>query len=345
MKDAGKGAGRHLESKKRMITVRPRANHHGLVPSLRRMSRPVLLAAVLALWLPSMAGCRSGPSEVAGGAAAEPVGGALDVGGTTEDAVGRLTGSNNGLELIKWLIDDQPSRIAEAMSRYTEPAMEGSPTDRALRRNGLRLVRIPLDSLDQLREELGGTKLETRGWHGQILEWRPLYALPLGRNPVTIAVDGHVRTYRGGELALLGRSWTVTMEDGPYLQLELVPAYLQTPPPRDYLQLLGTDRPQATEGFISMAVDLQLDPGFAYILTWEEPDTIWTAAGGRSSSSEEEVDASTDSSLRPGGIGVGPEFEAPPMLGQLLFSAESGRSGRGLLIFVPRVPAALFPPA
>jgi hypothetical protein len=253
------------------------------------------------------------------------------------DAVRRLTGNDNGLELHKWLVEDQPDLIASAMARYGRGDVLGPEADRRFRRNGLRFVRVALDDLSALLEALGGASVNVKGWHGQILQWRAIHELSLERHPQTLAVDGRFRRVEGGRLALLARAWTVLMEDGPHLQLELVPEYRrETRRSTDLRQLL--ERPDGTgasEPITTMAVDVALEAGFAYLLTYEAPQADWSESG---------APAPLEDAGGPAGQGVGPEAVAPRTLGQRLLWSDAGRTGRGVLVFVPRIPRELYPP-
>lgn len=260
---------------------------------------------------------------------------------TSDEAVAianRLTGADNGLEVREWLVDDDPVVIAGAVAALGEPALPGADTDARWRRNGLRFVRVPADRLDVLLESLGGSTVNLQGWHGQVTRWRAVHDLDVGRG-CAVAIDGRVQRFRNGQLSLMMRSWTMPMETGPRIQFELIPAFEPAVRPSDYAQLLG-EVPLGPEPIPSMAVELRLEPGFAYVLTYAEPDETWFEE------SLEDADASASTSDRRdtgSAPDIGPPVDAPPTLGQFLLSRRTLPPRRGVIVFVPRVPPSMGP--
>lgn len=237
----------------------------------------------------------------------------------------RLTHRDNGLEVRKWLVPDDAAALARAMAAHAEADALEPEDARRLRRNGLRLVRVALPEVEPLLAAIGGASLDVNAWHGQMPRWGPLHEVAIPAPGIVLAVDGRIRRCPAGKLQLLGRSWTMPMEDGPRMLLELAPAHAAPGGPRDLRGLLGgPDR--APQRFESLAAEAMLDPGYAYALTCEAPAVDWF--GGPAPDAGQ------------GGGGAGPMAEAPRTIGQVMLSNEGPRPLRGVLLFIPRLPAS-----
>src|SRR5688572_26274372 len=162
----------------------------------------------------------------------------------------RLTNTDNGLELRRWSVLDQPQVLRQVLARHRDgEALDAEALNR-LRRNGFRFIRVPLEALPELLSDLGGASIDRTEWHGQVHVWPPLAQRPVAQGPsaprhgrrdaasppanrygsgAAVAVDGRIDRYDRGEFRLLARSWTVHMEDGPFLHLELLPEHYCQP--------------------------------------------------------------------------------------------------------------------
>lgn len=255
---------------------------------------------------------------------------------------GILLGDDNGLEVRQLVVMDDPQVIARTMGPWvgqTQGHVSAELLAR-LRRNGFRLVRVPLQELDELLDQLGGASMDVIAWHGPVLTWRDLHALALGEAGYTIAVDGRVRRYWGGAMQLLARAWVVPMEYGPRIQLELVPVHLRGQ--SQYHRLLGQDYRDA-RALGSLAMNIMLEPGYGYILTCEQPQVEWATE-------DDAANEATDAAGVHGSSGVGiltsmigPEAETPMTLGELMLSSHGNRPSRGMLVFTGRVREGLYP--
>jgi hypothetical protein len=276
----------------------------------------------------ALAGCasdRPGPAAAgddgSGAAAAE-----------AEAILHRLVNTDNGLEVRRWVVGDDPEVIAAAFARYRV----GEPLDAdrvaALRRDGLRFVRVRAPQLNDLLDELGPAPVEVVAWHGQVLTWRELQVRNIGPEGVTLAAGGRAHRLDAGRLRLMARSWTVPMEQGPYLNLELLPEY--APPPGPSLRrLLGA---QDLHGrlFPTARVETLLEPGYAYILLGEAPQRRWPSADAGAAPAPAAPGPQTT---------VGPGAASPSSLGELLLIGDEPPT-RALLVFVPRIPDRLWQP-
>ena len=91
-----------------------------------------------------------------------------------------MLNADNGLEVRDWVIMERGPRIAAAIARFGQPALVDASADASLRRNGLRLVRIPTGELESLLVSLGGASVDATAWHGQVYRWRELVQYPIG---------------------------------------------------------------------------------------------------------------------------------------------------------------------
>ncbi len=275
-----------------------------------------LIAAATAL----LGGCAS-PGPLAETAQAPP------------DWLKRFVNTDNGLELRRWDVADDPRRIGAALMQFAGGPVLDPQRVWALRRNGLRFVRVRADQVDALLDALGPTSLDLSAWHGQIVQWRNLLELRIEGGDAAIAVDGHAERCGPGHLRLMARAWTVQTERGALLNLELLPKHQ---PPRSLrLQRLLGERAPPGRLFWSLALEVQLEPGFAYVLTGASPQAEWTAPGTAAGIAgvERQVPAP----------GLGPAADAPPTLGELFFTGgEPPR--RSMLVFLPRIPDGLLSP-
>jgi hypothetical protein len=246
---------------------------------------------------------------------------------------GPTLASDHGLQIRQWRIADQPQVTAEVMGRFGEPVQLDPPTAEMLRRNGLRLRRVPLAHLEDLMQQLGGASMSVDSWFGQAYQWQIIATAPIRPQPTGVAIDGRTRRFVGGRMELMFRGWTVPMEEGPVMLLELLPRYNRSRASR--LDQMLRRRVFEGELFTSMNVELLMEPGWAYLLMFESPSVIW--AGQDDSSS-----AATGS---PRSIpSAGPEAVAPLTVGEILLREDTFPPHRQVLLFVPRIPPRAYPP-
>ncbi len=233
----------------------------------------------------------------------------------------RMLTPGNGLLLRRWVVSDNADRISAALLRYRDGQVLDAKTDESLRRNGMRLVRVRADQVDDLLGDLGVGPSDVAAWHGQVVEWRELYQRTVSGPGATLAVSGRVRSIPQGQLRLMGRSWTVLMEDGPYLTLEMLPQ-LRRPQEPSLYRLLG-DTDLQGEVLADLAIEIELEHGYVYVLTGETP---------------------TANRIDPPGEIAGPNVETPDTLGEFLFFQRTEPPLRTLLVFVPRISDRLLRP-
>lgn len=265
----------------------------------------------------------------------------------------RLTGANNGLELRRWTVVDAPDRVVNVLSTHADGAAADQVAVDRLKRNGLRFVRVSADQLEPLVAELGGATMDRNEWHGQVYDWRALMEQPIDASGLAVAIDGRVRRFDRGEFRMLIRGWTVQMEDGPYMHLEILPQH-HVPRANDLRRLLGEKPADAGEAFATLSLDLQLEAGYAYVLVSEPPEIDWPSLDRPASERVVEAGADASNAAKPpprpraGRVGpldgVGPDAGAPLTLGEVLLPTAVSPPMRQVLVFVPKIPLELFPP-
>ena len=254
----------------------------------------------------------------------------------------RLLSSDNGLEVRNWVIMERSPRMAAAIASFGQSALVDASADASLRRNGLRLVRIRAGELESLLASLGGASVDATTWHGQIYQWRELVQYPIGPAGMAVAVDGRVRRFERGTFRLMFRSWTVPMEDGPRLQLQLLGQFDRPQP--DPFRRFVTDRRVTGEVFHSFAFQIQLEVGFGYALLFESPSVDWSFGPADQLEARAEPVAAESNGQVGDQEQVGPKADAPPTFGELLLRTDARPPTRRVLVFVPKFPPAAFPP-
>ena len=246
-----------------------------------------------------------------------------------DNILDHILNSDNGLLLRKWIVSDDAVRIGSALTHYEQGQVLGASALETLRRNGLRFVQVRADRLDDLLGELGVNPYDVAAWHGQILDWRELYHRKIKGPGMALAIAGRVRTIPPGRLRIMGRSWTVLMEDGPYLSLELLTVLIRPQVP-SLSQLLGDPDLQG-EVIDRLSVEVELRHGYGYVLTGEAPASTWEGPPPVEPGASERAS-------------VGPAADTPDTVGEFLFASHAEPSTRRLLVFVPRIPERLLRP-
>ncbi len=246
------------------------------------------------------------------------------------EALRQLLQADNGLQVRAWTVSDNSDRIGAALSRHGDGRAVGPQEEATLRRNGFRLVRVPADSLEAVLDEIGVGPVEVRAWHGQVNDWRQIRQRVMRADPTVIAAGDSVRSFEPGVLRLMARCWTIQMEDGPYMNLQLMPVY-ERPRLEAYHRMLG-DRRLHGETFTGLSIELLLAEGYAYVLTGESPAAVWRHEEGAGAPDRRE------------GREIGPSASTPPTLGETLFTESAEPPLRSLLVFVPQIPPRLYHP-
>lgn len=294
----------------------------------------VLLAAA------SVAGCEAPPE----GDAAAP--GTL-FSEQQRDLSSLFNAGENGLEVRQWVLEATPEAVASVLMRFRDGEAMDQPTREALERNGLRVVRVPLEELESMLGELGVPSRHIRTWFGQVTTWRDVLTSPVDETSRALVVSGRVRRFADGNYSLMLRSWTLMMEDGPRMELEMIPRH-DRPEVSNTVPLLGAKRTAET-WLHAVRAEMLLESGYAYVMVYESPSVVWREPGEGESV---RVAPGSDGGGRGPGVGpddVGPYHAtglsaiAPPTVGEVLLGRESGKPRRHLLAFVPKIPERFQP--
>jgi hypothetical protein len=194
-------------------------------------------------------------------------------------------------------------------------------------------------------DALGGASVNVTGWHGEAHDWRELYGRDVGTERRSLVHDGRHRRFEHERMRIMIRAWTLQLEGGPAMQLELHTA-LQRGRRNRMNTLLRQARGEADERLEDMNLDTLLEVGFAYVLTGESPDVVWEFARTDIAPGQEpavDQDDTPDGAERPSGRTVGPGASAAMSVGEYLFQVEAGSIGREIIVFVPRIPQAMIP--
>lgn len=286
-----------------------------------------------------LAGCAVTPTELPTPAVPE----------ATNFAVGPLAAvmsGENGMELRKWIVPDDPEAIAEALDQFTAP-LDDDDLRWELQRNGYQLLRLRAEDVEPMLAAFGPAVSDLRSWQGQAPRWREVVRRG-ARTPIAAFVDGRVRVFEDGALRLMMRSWSLPTEEGVLMQLEFTSEF--EPAPRGVLRdLVREGEPTATR-LPPGTVELQCVDGDAWLLTSTGVDDVLAterlASRGSSRGGGGTDDARGGGGARSapaGGMGppvddmMGPAAAPPQTVGEILLRTEMPAT-RTILIFVPRLP-------
>lgn len=257
----------------------------------------------------------------------------------------RFTNVDNGLEVQRWIVQSSSERIAEVLSSLSTSSPVDPELLERLRRNGFRLVVIDAGLLERLKQGIGPFTQDHSEWHGQIESWRTLHHLQIKPEGQNVVINGRVRRFRTGELQLLIRCWTVQMEDGPFLQLEMVP-FLDTGP-LQRAQLIPGNKLLIGKRIDELALTLPLYPGLAYVLTYESPQISWPGDEAEESSGIRNQPFSKRRMLGPHEAVESPGLATSiaTTLGELLLKINTSPPSHDMLVFIPRIAPELYPPS
>ena len=271
-------------------------------------------------------------------------------GGPASAMSAAVVGNQSGLEVQWWVVDDPESFVGAALAKYG--ALTESEVDPATRdlwwSNGLRILSIPIEDVDRVKQRLDVGAVGHVQWLGLLPTWTQLVIGPGfdGRRAITMdsGAGGRV-VLDGGKLRMLARCWSAPGVDGkPALRLELMPQHVETDAAKRKELAALEARPWTIEDegllFTRLRAGWSARGGTAYLIVPESPGTDWEKVSERAERSaearerEENIAAATR---------VGPFAATIPSVGEaMLTSALSdpeGRIGKRIVIVVvPRMP-------
>lgn len=262
----------------------------------------------------------------------------------SERILSKFINVNNGLEVRRWMVQSDSQKIGQTLQGLSQGAAADDATLEMLRRNGFRLIRVPLGDLDLMEKELLLYQSISE-WHGEVSQWRDIIDTPIDSSNPVVAIDGHVSRFEPGRMQMLMRSWAVQMEGQPYLHLDLVPIYA-TKTSRS-MNLLPGDRRRDGRRFDELSMVLQLEPDWAYILTAERPNVRWPGdIDSDVSRSTPNIPARPTRGRGPAAgpaASSGPVQAGPTTLGVMMLVQRTPIPLRTLLVFVPKIAMELYP--
>lgn len=261
-----------------------------------------------------------------------------------------IVGSQSGLEVQWWVVDDPESFVGAALAKYG--AHTESDLDEATRdlwwSNGLRVLAIPLDDLARVKSRLDVGAVGHVQWLGLLPTWTQIVVGPEFKGRRAINLDsgeaGRV-VLDGGKMRLLARCWTAPAGDGkPTIRLELMPQHVEPDVAKRREMASIESKPWGIEDeglvFTRLRAGWSADGSVAYLIVPEAPVTDWEKVAERSeqSAAAREREQNIASATR-----VGPFEGSIPSVGEaMLTSALSdpeGRIGKRIVIvLVPRMP-------
>lgn len=258
-----------------------------------------------------------------------------------------VRGAEAGLEARLWVVENRSGALAGALREFGPPPSAGAGEVETWRRNGFRVLEVPLDRLDGVLGALPTIGPRHREWLGMLPEWVEVVKGAQLSGEQLMRMDGGSAVLGAGRLRLVARCWAMPGEQvaggaaGAVMRLELMPE-LVTPPRRDdegLSRLLEGGGVTPRGGVRGMAFErLRLGVvsggGSAIVIVPEDPDLDWFAeAAGRPESG---VDPASSRAM------VGPRMLKTPTLGELMLTSlalpESVGDARVVVVLVPRVP-------
>lgn len=243
----------------------------------------------------------------------------------------RAPGEDNGLEVVRWSVSDNETLLRRAIGRYAVRDVPLGATVQALERHGFRAAVVRDADLPNFLIDVGGTTRAVAVWYGQVPGWREVVRTLL-ESPRVAMVDGRAERLRAGWLRIMVRAWTVPLEEGGVLELQLAPQLVGDTSEASGLQP-GIGARDTLRGLLWPEASLHL----------ELPrDTALVLLSAPAREDEEEEDPEGPP-RRPEETGVGPLVELPPLLGELLLTDyEAKPPRRSILVLRARLPDILF---
>jgi len=311
-----------------------------------RLSHILTLVLALVLLLGSTTGCHnpSRPQSPLADSALTPV----------------VRGADMGLETRLWIIDNTPGILAGSLRNFKPPAFAENKID-LWKRNGLRVVAVPLTELDSLRESLPTIGPIHRSWLGLLPEWVELVGGTRLNHEQAVRFDSDQSHLGPGQLQLAARCWIepkITIKEKSKTDLEQSPTPTDAPPRAQlHIEIMPQLKMPRTEErallerlaqgdsiapasgrdtitFDRLTLPLPADGSHAFLIVAENPSADWFAPA---SPRPESVLAPS-----PHHAMIGPTFPPVPTIGDLLLTnriqPNAVNDARVVLILIPRVP-------
>lgn len=241
----------------------------------------------------------------------------------------RAPGEDDGLEVARWSVANNEVLLRRALGRYARRDVALGVAATTLERHGLRAAVLNEEDLARFLIDVGGTTQAVAVWFGQVPAWREL-GRTLFESPRVAMVEGKAERLPAGWLRLMTRAWTVPLEEGGYLDVQVAMQLLSDK--SDVSGLLNRDvlRGRVWE---DAGIHVELPRQTALVLVSAPPE---------SPEAEEDPEGPPP---RPDSPGSGPVVELPPTLGEFLLTDVEAKPPRRLvLVLRALLPDILFAP-
>ncbi|HZW08277.1 MAG TPA: hypothetical protein VFF69_00100 [Phycisphaerales bacterium] len=258
-----------------------------------------------------------------------------------------VRGAEAGLEARLWVVENGGGALPRAFRGFPPPAGAEPAVIELWRRNGFRVLGVPLDRLETLRHQVPTIGPLHQQWLGLLPEWVEVVKGARLGPAQRVALDNGPVELGPGRLRLLSRCWAAPSVGaqpdgspaGAVLRLEVMPE-LEMDAPSDPLERLLAGAPEgpdaAPDGIAFDRLLLSLSPGdaTAVVIVPEDPALDWAAAG--------QARPESIGDARAQGPEFGPQAPTTPTLGELMLTSlalpESASDARIVVVLVPRVP-------
>lgn len=261
-----------------------------------------------------------------------------------------------GLDVIWWVADDTTGAVGAALAEHVQPPFpEDSALREAWRASGMRLARVPIERLAEIERGVPAVGQRYRTPVGWSVEWKEVFrGRQVGGEAVLIAESR--RIFSAGVMRLLARCWPLVGGGDATGRVHLEMAIQWEPAPSartvdPFARPEAVPEDQRGEVLRGLTFSAAVEPGFAYILTTEEPSAEWTP---RPPPTIEETGFSPPEGIEGSDSGKpkanGPALPRTPTLGEAMLGAPETESNRrrlkalvALLAHKPRGAVRLLP--
>lgn len=255
--------------------------------------------------------------------------------------------ADNGLEVAWWVVTSSDEEIGRALASYLPAPLPVDPGVAALwEANGLRLVTIPLDEIEEVQSRLSMAGAIQRQWLGQTPSWTDTITGPAWSRNRTFVLDAGRLSLGPGRLRLLTRCWTVPVPVAPSeadpspaaaLHIELLLQHKEEGRGSERASL-ATEMPGSSEAldaglvFRRLLAEMTVTQGDAYLILPYKPGVPWGGAPADDATPPSGGDGSNGSESTPPTDPSDPQSSLPsrteepiPRLGEVMRGTPEAR--------------------
>lgn len=259
-----------------------------------------------------------------------------------------VRGAEAGLETRLWVVENRAGSLATTMRAFGPPTAAPPAAVELWRKNGFRVLEVPVDRLEELRESLPTIGPRHREWLGLLPEWVEVVKGAQLEPDRPVELDSGAVRLGPGRLRLVSRCWAMPSvgaqpdgsATGAVLKLEIMPELEMREPggAETLARLLESPEAQPRAGLRGIAFDRLLlgmvcSGSSAIVIVPEDPGLDWAAE--RAARPERAGEGAA-------GVTFGPRAPTVPTLGELMLTSlalpESVGDARIVVVLVPRVP-------